>query len=425
MHVEIESRGSFGPGGKNILQRLTKKTLEEYFRHFEGEKPSIKLMAFAAAPGGDNQKLIKVVPPHPDFGRSPVGVPVVIYTEGTQGLTSLLQIEGKSEEEVRTILNNGPYNRRKRHAADQAVEQDEASRTIALPADLSQDVSPEASPPPAPAPAPVSDAPAVAVVQPVSSPSGSERRISPYDKLVAAGLSEDEIERLRSTLSTVILREVGDDEIPIQLQVSVAKITRAIMEDMKLSPNEAGNYRGIIGNFYSTRIAMFAFKLEDSTDPNATYMDWIFDCELVLDFVGGKNQLKALARVREAEIAERAVEASKPKAPAPTAEEVKEVVLDGFLADAEVLKLASEMLSGKREAEQKLEQAKANERGAEEEVARVTELLRNAQISLHQATTLREQAEAGVAKFTLSEDIREKVLQAKARLDALLKDLGV
>jgi hypothetical protein len=163
-------------------------------------------------------------------------------------------------------------------------------------------------------------------------------------------------------------------------------------------------------------------KNETSTDPNATYTDWIIDTQLVLDFVGGKDSLACLTRKREFEIAERLKEEKKPKAPPPTAEDVKEAA-ETFKEHTAILDLVRKMLDGKQVAEESLSNAVTNRDLILAEVARLTQALALANEDLNDANVLVVTAEKEVAKFILNEDTLARIKEAKLKFDQLFREL--
>jgi hypothetical protein len=219
---------------------------------------------------------------------------------------------------------------------------------------------------------------------------------------------------------------VGEGEIPNLLQVSVNDITDAILEHMKLPKNGANNYRGTIANFYSTRIALFALKWEDSIDPEARYEDWLVDVLLVLDFVGGRNNLSALTRDREQEIRERlAVERMVEENPPPTAESVEVAAVGGFVADAALLDLAMQSREGRLLAEEALQAARQNAESLAAEVVRIEAQLAAARQTHSGSLAMVAEAEEGLKKFVLTPKTVSIIRNAKTRLDALVADLGL
>jgi hypothetical protein len=193
---------------------------------------------------------------------------------------------------------------------------------------------------------------------------------------------------------------------------------------MGLPMNSTGTYRGIIGNFYQSRITLFALKWENSSSEDAQYTDWLFDCNIVLDFVGGKNNLAALTKARDAEVRERvAKEEAAEQNPPPKADEVAKAA--GFLADASLLELAAQTLEGKRKAEEEAHLAETNAAKIWEEIGALEGKLEEARTAHRTASALLDAARARVSEYVLSPEAMSKIRAAKARIDALIEGLGI
>ncbi len=420
MQIEIEGRATFSPPAQRRIFHAMKETVGEFFRHFNGGPiEKIDLIAFRMIHAGDPRRLIKITTKTPDMGHDPKGVPVVVCGEGKQGVVCLMTVPKHTDEQLQRLVENGPYVRKKKSAK---VLETSATLKLLQGGDDSVQPSVETIMEAAkfePEPVEVPTAPS-------EPPAPPPTKLTPFEILEANGVGSEEIERLKATLASIIYREVGDMEVPIMLQISVGNITRAIMEHMKLPTNGRGNYQGIIGSFYSSRIALFALKWENSLDSNAQYTDWMFDCVLVLDFIGGSNRLAALTRDRDEEVrAREAEEAAAEENPPPTAEEVEEAAQQGFAADASLLDLAVQMLDGKRRAEEEVRLAEMNASQILGELEALKAKLASTEDSYRSALALVTDAQARVSEYVLSPEVMAKIRAAKARIDSLIKDLGI
>lgn len=429
MHIENTYLATFSPATRPRIEKDFSDSVKRFFKHYDGNPiEKVSLFILKANPGGDSRNLIKVVKRTGDFkGINNPGVPASIWTEGTQGVVCLIQIEGMSDEEVSFLISNGPYLRKKKVVIEKDLTPKDTKETKPEEgiASVSQVVNTETI------------APMAKIVETVKSTVSVPKRaqpvvvekkkiLSPNEKLENAGTPEEEIGRLKATMASIVHRECGDVDIPNTIVVSVENITKAILEHMKLKsrPVGDGGYRGIIANFYVTRIALFGMKNETSADPDATYTDWIIDTQLVLDFVGGKDSLACLTRKREVEVAERLKEEKKPKAPPPTAEDIKEAA-ETFTEHTAILDLVRKMLDGKQVAEESLANAVTNRDLILAEVARLTQALALANEDLNGANSLVEEAEKEAAKFILNEETLARIREAKAKFDKLFSELNM
>lgn len=414
MHQEIAVELRFSSGAKRDLSPLVAKTLKSFFKDGGEELGPIKFIGCAVDSSGDAQKMIKHQPGLPNKANMK-GVPVSVWIEGRQGVRGFLSVEQADKYDVlKGIILEGKL-KKVRPVVTQVAPLEVSS--------LKNKETAVITPPAEQTPSTVKVAAAkdMSVLKIFS-------KLSPREKLEGAGVSLEEIERLKATLASIIIQaNQGLATIPNLLRVSVKTITEAILGHMRLNPGSNDTYRGIIGSFYSTRIALFGLKYdeEQSVNSDSKYSDWLLDCMLVIDFIGGKDKLPCLSRVREEEISERLKISRESREPAPTANKVEEAMQDGFIADGKVLTLVSHMLLGKREAEGNLQSAQANEVALQLEVERLKKLLTGATKALSDAVVLRKQAESNLAQYVLSDEILQKIREAKIRFETLMGDLGI
>lgn len=401
MDVQFNVQGHFSGKGAETLIANARRSFKDFFRGTE--IGSANVLVFRCGRGSDPQRLIKVDTTAVNVRKEKVpGVPVVICTDGTQGIFGNITVAGLSDGETQTLIENGPYLRRpKKKLAD-------ATPTTETPVAVPVVVAPLL---------PVAPTESAQPHRPTSN------RQAPLQKLLANGIETDEIERLKQTLASIIYRQIGDSEMPSTLLVPVEGITTAIMEHMRLPRNASGSYKGIIGNFYNARIAMFALKWDDASG-DSVYTDWLFDLTLVLDFVGSKGNLAALTRVRDTEVRERTIQEEAIAAnPPPKAEQVAEAA--SFLADASLLELAAKTIAGKKAAEEEARLAEVNATKISEEIAVLDAKIAQAKIAFENANVLVAMAKAKVSEYVLPPEAMKKIRAAKARIDTLVEDLGI
>ncbi len=427
--IEIEERARFSSPASKRLQSAARSSIGDFFRKHEAPPETVHITVFKASSGADPEKIIKLL-----AGKSPEmgvqsGIPVLIFTEGHQGLNCLMTIPGQNEQSVIELIEQGPYNRKPRRKLLALPR--EIADSFGVMATLASSALTEATED-NPAPAAEDTTDVEEATKPTAEAKSGEkppvRRLAPLEKLLANGVNGDEIERLKTTIASIIYRKVGESEIPPSelLMIPVEEITKAIMEHMRLPMNDAGNYRGIIGNFYAAKISLFALKWDDSADPDAQYTDWCFDCDLALDFIGGRSKLAALTRERDVEVSKRiARERDAAANPPVKAEAVQEVARQGFLQDAALLELARSMLDGRHAAEEAMHLAEMNAAKLLDEVAGFEARLAAAKTAHEKALTQVGEAREKIAEYVLDNETLERIRAAKARLDSLALELGL
>jgi hypothetical protein len=434
--VECNWRG-LKSGAQKTLGAIAKSKIRDFFRYIPDEynERTVHFLGIKVISGADPQKIIKFATKNQDFGHHAVGIPVIIQVDGGQGLVCLLTIEGLTDDEIRILIQNGPYDKKPRvskEAADatsEVVSGDQSTAEIQALAlatasggeatETKVDVVKE----------PSSD--------PVVKPMKQEivKRRPPLEILTSGsgGWTTEKIERLKSTLSYLISNHVTEEMLSTELNsvyIKVSYITAAILEHMEINQSSAGNYRGTVASFYTSVIALFALKgLEDSAmDERST--PWLFDLDVVLDFVGGKDNLSALARGRRKEIEERTAKEKALPPPVP-AEEV-ETAAASNVDDNDLINLALAALSGRKEAERELAAAEANLSDTQASIQEIENLLLTKRAELARAKAFVGEMRQKVESFTVSNEVRARVVEAirKAqeefdRMQKLAKDLGI
>lgn len=415
MEVKITTRASWRGDAEARLQSLATTSVRNFFAYMDPMPERVDLTAYSAIRGGDPNNLITLSNRPADTSNTS-GLSVKVHTEGTQCLLCKIKIDGLSVKQMTRVIKAGPYSRKPKKLAVVVPVVPEPEKPIETIVEEVVAVAPEES--------------EVVVDEPSEVPAPQVKRVerlSPNQKLVAAGVDEEEIDRLRATMAHIVDQHRDPDgTIPNTIQVSVEAITRAAYEHAKLLPNATGTFRGIVANFYATRIALFGYKSGLRIDADATYDDWAIDALLVLDFVGGHDKLVALTKARKAEIAERVTrEKQLLEMPPPTAEVVEEAVAQGFMADAGLLDLAMQSLNALTAARDELALAQRNADQLALIVKRLAAEKAKADDDYVAAVEQLVMAEMKVKQFTLSEDVLEKIRAAKKRLDALFTGLGI
>lgn len=412
MEVKITTRARWHGDAKARLLRLATATVRSFSAYSEPMPESVRLRAYVAERGGDPKKLI-TVSSKPADANNPTGLSVKVNTEGTQCILCQIEIDDWSVRKMTKAIAAGPYNRKPKKAA---VIEPVAHAPLVEPV---VEETAELAPPP--------ETIVIEELVPRLPLAKRVERLSPNQKLIAAGIDEEEIDRLRATMAHIVDQHRDPDgTIPNTIQVSVEAITRAAYEHAKLTPNATGTFRGIVANFYATRIALFGYKSGLRIDSDATYDDWAIDALLVIDFVGGLDQLAALTKARKAEIAERVTrEKQLLETPPPTAEIVEEAVAQGFMLDAGLLDLAMQSLNALTAAKEELALAQKNADQLSLMVKRLQVEKAKADDDYVAAIEQLVTAEEKVKQFTLSKDVLEKIREAKRRLDQLFTGLGI
>lgn len=416
MDIKFEWLGrTVSATARKTLERHARVSLREFFR--QRVVPEITLVALRAARGKNNgETFLHTLAEKPEYGYRTDFVPVSVFLEGTQGLICLMGVQGLSSGELLKLIEGGPYKTKPK------IEKEDLPGEVPtelIPAEVFASAIVE--------PAPLESISPVVAVKTVEKVARAPR-LTPQEILEHAGDSPEKINRLKATLATIISREVTFQklkEVPNTLQVPVTRITQAIMEHMKLPSNPSGNYRGTIANFYSSRINLFALKWDTSFVADDRYDDWVFDCTLVLDFIGGTDKLACLTREREQEVRQRLAEESKRKEPSPVAATVEAAVEKGFLPDNSIFELAMRTLEGRRLAEAEVVRAEENMQSFQEIVDRLSAKLATAQGELDEARVNLSLAKRRHDEFVFAPAVLEKVREAKARLDRLACDLGL
>jgi hypothetical protein len=424
MEVRIESKMGASDGkGSRLLTGQAKETIEDFFRFCPEEVPLVDFVAYQVKRGSNPQLLIKPVSELPAAKLRP-GVSVCVHTEGTQGLWGVMSVPGRDPSQLKSLIAAGPFDKRVRQHA--SAETSPPATEVVEMTTVAAAVTEVVEPPMSAVSTGYAPVPIPATQSSSNEQADDVMRLTPLQKLRVGGFPEEDIERLKATLSVILQNEMvrqGLSEVPNTLRVMVRHITAAIIDHMRLPRSDAGTYRGIVGAFYSSRIRLFALKYDEQEKGDEMYADWLFDCDLVTDFIGGKDQLEALAHVRRQEVSEReAKEAT--REPAPPTAVVEAAVLQKSLTDEEAVALAHKWLEGKKEAEQAVVLAKENLASHEDRLARLLAQVAEAQTAVEGAKELVKAAEKKFSADNLSDEVFTRLREAKERLVKLCSQFG-
>ncbi len=269
------------------LEKKASNTIMHFFESLE-KKPELRMNVMNIGPGGRPELPLALSPKADDDMRP--GVKMKIWTEGTQCLHGYMTGVDMSDTTLQNLIERGPYSIPPIELAGEGaatVDNKKAEDSEATMLDFLASAASE-----------------LEVYQPV--PQENLPLETPLQYLVRNSVPTKDIERLKATMSRIVDLGCPKGELPNTIQVPVEQVTQAIMEHMGLSPNESGTYRGVIGGFYSTRIAAFGLKMEGlRLNDDARYTDWVFDVDLIVDFVGGEDHLARLAQERSIEVSRR------------------------------------------------------------------------------------------------------------------------
>ncbi len=397
-------------------QQQLKNTFRDFFRYFPEEVCLIEVAGNRLERGGEKTKPIKIIPAQPtNIGDA---LAVKIFTKGAQCFVGSVRVSGWSAANLRRVIEAGPYNIR--NATKPTVMEEVVTLPDTIPGVVVESTVLTITP---------SDAPEQPIALHEVSKSVAERRaLSAKERLEKANFGTEETRRLRETLASIMSREMkmlGLTDFPNTLQVPVKRITEAIMEHMKLPSNAAGNYRGTIASFYVSRISLFALKSEYS-DAGALYTDWLFDGLLVRDFIGDQNQMEALSRAREREIAELKQQREKMLEDSPPSARVLEEAVRGrATSETSILNLAAKTMEARRKAEEELSLATDNEKSSAQVIIGLRMQLAQAEADLAEAKELVRQAEEKVKGLTISEETMQQLRQIKAMITSLAEVLNI
>lgn len=427
MDVVVKWLGTNNQKAQKNIESGVRAGLKGFMQHAPLAIAEVHLTALKVTPGADLERTIKVVPKQPGHGANKDCVAVSIATgKGTQALMCNMSIPGVPMAILSDLINNGPYNIRHKKACGNTPVAELACAMLVVDEHLEAEVLQPVVEIPEAVSAPIKEVTKVPLLE-IGRMTLSVPKMSPYEKLKKNGCAEEDIQRLRATLASIIDTELtaqGITEIPNTLQVSVEHITSAILAHMNLPQNSEGGYRGIIANFYSTRITLFAYKYEDSMDSKALYTDWLFDCLLVRDFVGGTDQLKYLARERLIEVRQREKERQAQEVLPATVQPLEDAVEDNQ-SDFAILEMAHALMAARALAQNDVDLAMQNEAFQREIVTESRRKLEEAEKALDQATEQKFVAMNHLKALTPSEELAQKIREIYDRIQTIKTGLGI
>lgn len=409
---------------KRDFEKVFKAMIEGYFGFQLEVLGEIVLQVFAVKTGINAQQMMRLVAVRPQniMPQYP-GVCVQVSTNnGTQGYVCLLRSSVLSDEDLESLIEEGPFPKRAprvQGGVDTKVTDGCARHSPApVPAQIpevapSQEVQSD------------SVGPAVPEVSDVTSSYGqvaepsSASDLSVRSRLLRIGVPDDEIEKLKVTMASIMqayMDEHGLQDPPHTFEVSISRITQAIREEMGLATNGRGNYQGIIGSFYSAKITIFGIRLDKRSKGN-----WILDGNTILDFVGGVDSLPGLklqhvARLGAIEAATSVHEAAR--------EALGAVGGVGDADDLAIIKLAQNALAAQEEAGRRRNAAQQNLELLLAEAKRLEQELEAVKDAIPEARELLAEAERAVAAYNFPPELHDRVRVAYARLGDILRKIG-
>lgn len=287
-------RGSFTEAGKKELAKAATETFTKFFQGFGQNLGDVSFTVFRVGRGGNSEKLIKVCPKHEVGGRHLPGLSVCIFTGGTQGLFCAVTAELMSERELETIMNSGPY--RKKRTLIKAAALVGASESVAFSSShhvpeavhAIKPVLSEAPPAPVLRVAKANPEQAEASEQFGGSKGIEEARMN--EALAESGLPQHDIELLRVFMLELVEPYtlpyfLEQKAIPPFVEIPCSAISAKMRKDWVIEKP-----RGGFAQLYSTRIAHFGYKSDNfpEGERNAT---WLLHVPTVVNFVGGLHKL--------------------------------------------------------------------------------------------------------------------------------------
>ena len=416
---------------KSNIEKDARDTLDKHFRG--STVKSVSVVAFEIDRGGSHSQPVKLLSDN-GMGKFLKGVPVWIHTRGkSQGLRCYLSIAGIEMQVLPSVIVNPPpaqtldsrLNDLSVEVVARAVDSNQ-SQTISVGQSSYVDASNDTS---------ASklgfleiDKGKREILSLKKIPRKTSEGITPLARLKKNGISDEEIERLRATFSSIIYEELAlqrEKEIPNSLQVSVERITHSILEHMQLQKNGKGDYQGIVANFYAAKVSLFACKLEDSRNPDSLYTDWVFDCLLVLDFVGGKDRLEHLAQERKIEVQNVETQRMEKEHLPQTVDPLVLALGENTLPDHSILEMVRDILEAREIQQKEVDLAEANESFQYEIVQELEQRLAEARASYDNAVRLNKAAQDRLRRLILTDDVAQQVRGVRDRIVALASSLGL
>ncbi len=372
--------------GKAKLSRSIQKSIDDFFKHCQHLPSSLAFVINEITPGGKQGRFVTM---HPDPLDEKFGTRVKILTEGTQCAIGYLTSDSLDHNTLRTLIEAGPYTKREQEVIPE--------RQLEV-AEFCEEVT------------------TMSIPLPATKPEKSASKLSPYTYLVQQGVQKEEIERLRATMASIVSAVWDGTGDPTNTaQVPVETITKCILGHMGIPTNTANNYRGVIGSFYSARISLFGYKFEGvRLGESSRYTDWVLDVDLILSFVGGKNDLARLARERAAEVQRQAeVEAQTP---------VSATQLEEPLSDSELMRRAATFQEQRRRKQEEVAKLEENGQSLKELLCEYeAEVMKIKEDIINNANRIAE-ANNELEQLRLPEHIRQELQKALMRIQSLLSE---
>jgi hypothetical protein len=409
---------------KSEIEKNVRRTLD---KHFNGSVVKSVSVTAVEISGGNHSQPVKLLHSNGQ-GKFLNGVYVWVHTQGkSQGLKCYLTIPGVEEQALAGVIAKPPLLQAQHPQIEGVTRQISVQNPIVSKRQSICMGASNDSFPPKVSVIPIHEGKREVLSLKKISEKSSEV-MTPLARLKKNGISNEEIERLKATFSSIIYEELalqGESEVPNSLQVPVERITHGILEHMHLQKNAKGDYQGIVANFYAAKVSLFACKWEDSRNPDSLYTDWVFDCVLVLDFVGGKDRLKHLAQERKIEVQTVETRRVEKENLPQTVDPLVLALGENTLPDHSILEMVRDILEAREIQQKEVELAEANESYQFEMVDMLEQKLAEARANYENARRLNRVAQDRLKKLMLSEEVAQQVRSVRDRIVALASSLGL
>lgn len=252
--------------------------------------------------------------------------------------------------------------------------------------------------------------------------------------LIGSGLPQHDLDCLRAFYLELVDKYFGktDEESVFVSNEDISVLMRSAFR--------LGRARGLFGNIYSSRIRPFAERTNVQGKNG-----WNFSKEKVLPFIEGLRRIPKMAcphphtvhvppplgangnasflDVHEGKKATPLLLDDKP-VKVITGEDVERLIEDELFSDADLLKSVTLLLQAREKASEELEKLREVEWIASEEVKELERMLAEKRAVLLEAQASVESLQKKVDKLQVSPAVKQKVREAKNRVDELSRLLG-
>ena len=380
--------------------------LKDSLRAFFGPHgiDGVEFTAMGVGPGGKRGKIVTHMPGAQRSSRS-TGVPVRVWTEGTQAVRGLITAKGMDDSDLEKVVIGGLAPK-----PQKVVEQKVSPVNIAV-----CSVVQEAAP--------------VDLHSVVVTPSESRNAID--KKLITGGLPQHDLELLRAFYLELTEKHFGGVKNG-NVFVCNTDISALMGEAFGLR-----KIRGEYGNVYASRIRPFAESLIEGD-----VRGWNFSVEKILPFIEGVRLIPKIAashphvlhvpppvsnghgevypEIHEGEKAEPLPLDDQPVRVV-TGEVIEQMIEQELLSDFDLVNEVALLFRARSDALVLLVSAQEEDEKSLLAVKALEEQLKVKQAEHAAANAAVEEAKAKIGQFQITDVVRQKVRDAKARIDALSK----